>query len=143
MTPLLRVIIVGGIGILAYQAIAAAAAGALQVNYTKFAFGSYAIYAAAGYFASRRGPVLWGVLAGAAVAAVEAVAGWRLAAVVGPDIVRLGLNDAHAGRSWLALAAVIVVVGAMLGLLGAVIALWRKRRDERASPPAEAARRST
>lgn len=131
MTPLLRVIIIGGIGILAYQAIAAATAGAVQVAYTKFAFGSYAIYAAAGYFAARRGPVIWGVLAGAAVAAIEAVAGWRLAAVVGPDIVRLGLDEAHAGRSWVSLALVIVAVGAMLGLLGGLLALWRRRSAAR------------
>lgn len=141
MTPLLRIIIVGGIGILAFEAIAASAAGALGIGYAKFAVGSYAIYAAVGYLAVRSGPVFWGPVAGAAVAGVEAVAGWRLAAIVGPDIVRLGLDEARQGRSWIVLALVLIAVGAMLGLLGGLLSEWQKRRGLR-SAPAQPDRRS-
>lgn len=127
MTILFRIIIVGGIGILAYSAVAAAASGAVGIDYTRFAFGSYAIYAAAGFVAGRWGPLWWGPAAGAAVAAVEGIFGWRLAAAVGPDIVRLGLSERHAGSSWLALLGILMVVGALLGFIGAAYARWRRR----------------
>ena len=130
MTILARVIIVCGIAILAYQAIAAAASGALGIAYTKFAFGSYAIYAAAGFTAGRYGPLWWGAAAGAAVAAIEGFFGWRLAAVVGPDVVRLGLHESHASSSWVWRLLALALVGAGLGLVGGAYAHWRRRRRE-------------
>lgn len=126
MTALARVIVIGGIGILAYRAIAAAAAGAIGIDYARFVIGSYVIFAVAGYLAGRAGPLWWGAVAGAAVAAVEALAGWRLAAAVGPESVRLVLEEARTGRSWTSLVLLVMVAGTALGLAGAALARWRR-----------------
>ena len=128
MIPLARIIVIGGIGILAYRAIAAAAAGAIGVDYARFVIGSYIIFAIVGYLAGRAGPLWWGAAAGAAVAGVEAVAGWRLAAAVGAESVRLVLEEARTGRSWTSLVLLVMVAGAVLGVAGAAIAWWRRGR---------------
>lgn len=129
---LARIIVTLGIAVLAFEAIAAAAAGEMGLRYDRFAFGSYAIFAAAGLFAGRGGPLWWGPIAGGAVAAVSGIFGWRLAALVGPVAVRLGLNETHAGTSWLDRLGVLALVGAALGLAGAGYAHWRERRVKRA-----------
>jgi hypothetical protein len=129
MIGLLRVIVAGGIGILAWDAIAAAAAGALRLDYSRFAVGSCAIYAAAGALAGRAPHPLWrGPAAGAAVAAVSGIAGWRLASLIGPDAVRLGLDETHGGSAWLTRLGVLLLLGAGLGAAGAGYARWRDRR---------------
>lgn len=126
MTALARIIVVCGIGVLAYRAIAAAAAGAIGVPYVRFLVGSYIIFSVAGYLAGRLGPLWWGAVAGAIVAAIEAVAGWRLAAAIAPEPVRLGLEAARAGRPWSSIVIVVMAVGAALGIGGAAIARWRR-----------------
>ena len=127
MTILARIIVICGIGVLAYRAIAAAAAGAIGVPYIRFVVGSYIIFDIAGYAAGRFGPLWWGAAAGSAVAAVEAVAGWRLAAALAPESVRIGLEEARAGRSWTSIVLLVMAAGAGLGLIGAAIARWRQR----------------
>ena len=131
MSVLARIIVIGGIGVLAYRAIAMSAAGAMGVEYTRFVVGSYAIFAIVGYVAGRFGPLWWGAVAGAMVAAVEALAGWRLASAVGPESVRLVLEEARTGRSWTSLVLLVMVAGAALGLAGAAFARWRHGRDRR------------
>lgn len=128
MTILTRVIIVCGIGVLAYRAIAAATAGAIGLDYTSFVVGSYIIFGVSGYVAGRYGPLWWGAAAGAAVAAIEALAGWRLAAAVGPESVRLVLEEARTGRSWTSLVLLVMAAGAGLGLIGAALARRRRAR---------------
>jgi hypothetical protein len=142
MIPLARIIVIGGIGILAYRAIAAAAAGAIGVDYARFVVGSYIIFAIAGYLAGRAGPLWWGAVAGAAIAGVEALAGWRLAAAVGPQSVRLVLEEARTGRSWTSLVLLVMVAGAILGVTGAAIAWWRGGRFGRTPSATEAGRRA-
>jgi hypothetical protein len=129
MIALARTIVICGIGVLAYRAIAAATAGAVGVDYTRFVIGSYIIFGIAGYIAGRIGPLWWGAAAGAAVAAVEALAGWRLASAVGPESVRLVLEEARTGRSWTTLVLLVMAAGAGLGLVGASFARWRRKRS--------------
>lgn len=142
MTILVRIIIIGGIGILAYRAIAASAAGALGFEYTRFIIGSYVICAITGYVAGKRGPLWWGAVTGAAVAAVEVIAGWRLAAAVSPAAARQVIEEARAARSWTELVLLVMLVGSALGLGGAVYAWWRNGRFGRYEPLTGAERRA-
>ena len=140
MIALARVIVVGGIGVLAYRAIAAAASGEIGVDYNRFVVGSYVIFAIAGYAAGRVGPLWWGAAAGATVAGVEALFGWRLATAVGPESVRLILEEARAGRSWTSLVLLVMAAGGALGLAGAAFAGWHKGRLRGEGAPARSGR---
>lgn len=131
MSLVARIIAIGGIGILAWQALAASTSSATGIAYSHFAIGSYVIYAFAGYTAGRFGPLWWGLLAGGGVALIEGIAGWPVAALAGPDLVRLGLAEARQNDQLLLLVLTITAVGAVLGLIGAGVARWQKRTERR------------
>ena len=117
---LTRVVLLGGLGVVAYDVVASILARHFPLPYTRFVIGSYAIYLFTGYLAARRAPFWHGPLAGAAVAAVDAGLGWPLSAQLGPAGLAAVYASAPVPRiGWIVL---IVAVGTALGLVGAGLA---------------------
>ncbi len=118
---LTRILLLGGLGVVAYDVVASMLARGFALTYGRFAIGSYAIYLLTGYLAARRAPFWHGPLAGAAVAAVEAGLGWPLSAQLGPaDSAAVYASAPAAAR--IGMVVLLAAVGAALGLVGAGLA---------------------
>lgn len=118
MSPVM-IAVVGGVGVLLFDAIAAVIARTGLVAYTWFAPGSLIAYGLAGYFAAGAasgGPVVVGAAAGAAAAASESTIGWRIARALGvDDVSRVSERDEAAA------AAMVTCTGAILGAVGGLL----------------------
>jgi hypothetical protein len=80
-----RIVSCGGAAIVLFDALAASAAEALDFDYALAVFGSFFIYGVVGHVVSRtEGDPRASALAGAAVALIEATAGWAVSAAIGP-----------------------------------------------------------
>lgn len=110
----------GGIGVVAFDAVAAWAAKTFEFEYAAAAWGSFLIYAAVGYAASREtGSLRVSAAMGGAVALVEATVGLAVAWAIGPG--RLDGADAPLIAATIA---AVVLVGALIGCFGG----WVQRR---------------
>ncbi len=104
-----RIVAYGGAAIVIFDAIAASAAKAFDFDYALAVFGSFFIYGVVGrLMSSTGGDLRASAFAGAAVALIEATAGWAVSAAIGPG----RIEDVNAAE----------IVGILLGmvLLGAL-----------------------
>ncbi len=133
MSPLLRVILVAAAAVLVYDAVAAVASRSTGFPYTSAVYGSYIVYAGAGYFGMRVSGRLWaGALAGGTTGLADSTLGWLISNAIGPYIPPMELPTGPA-----AVLAVVIVVSlsaALIGLIGAFASKLLKATPS--SPPA-------
>jgi hypothetical protein len=110
-----RVIVWGAIAIIVFDAVAAAASRQFGFKYTAAAFGSYLLYAAVGYLASRAGTVSDAGAAGAAMGMVDATLGWAVSWAIGPG--RMPDGTLTVSR-WVVTLVVVTIIAAICGALG-------------------------
>jgi hypothetical protein len=122
-----RIVLGGGAAIVIFDALAASAAKALDLDYALAAFGSVFIYAVVGRVVRRTGRDLRAcALAGAAVALIDATAGWAVSGAIVPDQI----------EDFGAVAIVGIILGAML--LGALFGWVGGRFGGSSRPSAQA-----
>jgi hypothetical protein len=114
------VVAIGCLAVLVFDALGATASRWLRFRYSRLAPGSYALYSATSVVAAHLGPAWIGVVAGAAVALVEATIGWAISWWIGPGrpSAPIALSRARVIR----IIALVTLTGAAFGLVGALVA---------------------
>jgi hypothetical protein len=113
-----RAALVAGIAIVAFDTLASVFSRVTGFDYTKFAYGSYLIQSAAGFFGRRSGLSFWrATLLGTWVGFVEATVGWAVSWWIGPGRV-LGLV---AAETVIGIILYVIIGATALGALGAFI----------------------
>lgn len=121
-----RVVSIGAVTIVAFDAIASAASKALGFPYAHAIYGEMLIYLAVGYFAARStGNVGRAALAAGMVGAVEGTLGWWASWIIGPG--RLPGNPSGVEFA-LELAWGFVFVVGIASVVGAIAGLAGRRR---------------
>ena len=109
------------ITVVAFDVMFSLVSKALQINYVDFIFGSWILYAAAGFFVCRYLTFPEGILGGAVAGLSDSTAGWAVSSLIGPY-----MSQPQPDLSPVLILIVIVVVtgsGAFLGLVGALLSL--------------------
>ena len=117
-----RIVFCGGAAIVIFDALAASAAKTFDFDYALAVFGPFLIYGVVGCLVSRTGGTLpAAAVAGAAVALVDATAGWAVSAAIGPgrieDVGAAEIVGVQLGA---------VLVGALFGLVGGRLGTRRR-----------------
>ena len=131
----MRWILIACVAIVAFDAITAVAAKALNFGYTGFPWiiGSTAIYAFPAVMAARDGQELrMSALAGAAVALVDATIGWAVGWIIGPGAPPPGSGSPEV-LGLAVIAVVVVTVGAGIGLAAGLVTRRFARRSSAGS----------
>jgi len=113
-----RVVVFGGVAVVLYDAIAAVASRQFDFPYTNAAFGSYILYAVAGYIAGRAGGWRVGAAVGAVLGLIDASIGWAVSTALhanAPPTPHLTI------LTWAVVAVMVMVTGGICGLIGGAI----------------------
>jgi hypothetical protein len=123
-----RAALVAGGAIVAFDAVASIISRMTGFDYTNFAYGSYLIQAAAGFFGRRSGLSFWGAtLLGTWVGLVEATAGWAVSWWIGP-----GRVEGPVATEVLIGIVLYVAIGAtVLGALGSIVGGFTRASERR------------
>lgn len=85
VSPWLRVVAIGGVAVVVFDAVAATASKLAGFPYGNAAIGSWVIYFAVGYFAVKAtNSIRKAALAGAIAGAIEATLGWGVSWMIAP-----------------------------------------------------------
>ena len=126
MFPGMRWVLVGCVGIVAFDALGATAAEQLDFPYQYLFAMSFAIYGTVGFLAAREtGRAKAGGIAGATVAFVEATVGWAVSWLIGPG----EPEGDYRVSTLVGTAAVVVAAGAVIGLVAGRVATRTKRAE--------------
>ena len=120
MSSLEKVLLGGSVAIVAFDALASAAAVRRGFPYAAAPLGAFLIYAAVGFRAVRagKGGVRIGALVGAAMGLVDATLGWAVSRAIAPEV---SPTDVTVPR-WMMVAVMVVLTGAIFGALGGFLA---------------------
>ena len=119
MMQFIRLVAIGAIVVLLFDAIASIASNQLGFPYTSAAWGSYLIYGATGYFVGRQFDVPRAALAGAALGFVDATLGWAASTALQANAPPTPeLNPAM----WVTIAITVMITGAICASIGGAIA---------------------
>jgi hypothetical protein len=106
------------LAIVAFDAVASIISRTAGIEYTKFAYGSYLIQAAAGFFGRRSGLSFWGAtLLGTWVGFVEATVGWAVSWWIGPGRVEGPLS----AEMLIGIILYVAIGATVLGALGCLV----------------------
>jgi len=124
VNPSFRVVVVAAIAVVALDTLGSLAARAFGFGYGSLAWGSFIIYAVAGFCAARSSTLRTAAQAGGAVALVDATLGWAIAWALGPGrptagYIGIGPLLGTVGLAWL--------IGIALGLMGGLVARFFTR----------------
>jgi hypothetical protein len=117
MPAIVRVLLVGGAAVVAFDALASLASRRFGFAYTSAAIGSWVIYAVVGFFAADSGSIAAAALAGAAMGLVDATLGWYVSRRIGPGRVPGGLTMSR----WMRVAITVMLLASAAGALGALV----------------------
>ena len=122
MSYQLRVILVGVLAVIVFDAIAALASRRFGFAYAKATVGSALIYGTIGFLAARgsdASPLQSAAFAAGIVGFVDASAGWGVSWIIGPG--RLPGGTAMTLERWLGAAVFVVALACAIGVFGGVI----------------------
>jgi len=123
MSYQVRVILVGVLAVIVFDAIAAAASRRFGFAYAKATVGSALIYGTIGFLAARGSdarPLQSAAFAAGIVGFVDASAGWAVSWIIGPG--RLPGGTAMTLERWVGAAVFVVALACAIGVVGGVIA---------------------
>ena len=113
------VLAIGASVVLCYDTAAALASRRFGFRYSRAQIGSYLLYAAIGYATVRNGTAVTPYTAGAVIGLVDVTAGWAVSWAIGPGRPPSGTL---VPRQWLFIAAIMVMVAGICGMLGGALA---------------------
>jgi hypothetical protein len=118
------IIAIGCLAVLVFDLLGATASRWLGFQYSRLVAGSYVIYTATSIVAARLGPAWLGIVAGAAVAFVEATIGWAISWWIGPGrpSAPISLSPARMFR----IVVLVTMIGIVCGSVGTVVAALRR-----------------
>jgi hypothetical protein len=123
-----RAALVAGLAIVAFDAVASIISRTSGIEYTRFAYGSYLIQAAAGFFGRRSGLSFWGAtLLGTWVGFVEATIGWAVSWWIGPGRVEGPL----AVEMLIGIVLYVAIGATVLGAVGAFLGAFKRSSEHR------------
>ena len=134
MSYQVRVILVGVLAVIVFDAIAAAASRRFGFAYAKATVGSALIYGTIGFLAARGSdarPLQSAAFAAGIVGFVDASAGWAVSWIIGPG--RLPGGTAMTLERWVGAAVFVVALACAIGVVGGVIGI-RAGADVAAAP---------
>ena len=123
MTSTVRLVLLGALIVLTFDAVGATASRALGFPYASLTIVSFAIFGTVCFYIGRRGGILPAVLGGAVLGLIDATLGWAIDWAIGPVGVPKGVPSL--GRV-LGTIVFVVVLTALLGLVGGVLG-WSLR----------------
>ena len=117
-----RVILIGVLAVIVFDAIAALASRRFGFAYAKATVGSALIYGTIGFLAARgsdANPLQSAAFAAGIVGLVDASAGWGVSWIIGPG--RLPDGTAMTLERWLGAAVFVIALACAIGVVGGVI----------------------
>jgi hypothetical protein len=120
-----RIVLLGGLAIICFDALAAVASQRFGFAYSKASIGSDIIYACIGFLATEgTASITRGILAAAMVGVLDATIGWWVSWLIGPGRIPTGPPSA---LELLAAVAVVAILGATAGAIGGLANKWQNR----------------
>ena len=130
MKDLSRVLLLGALAIVLYDAIAALGSTSLGFPYSRTAYGSYLLYTVIGFFATRTGGTKGALAAGLTLGLVDATVGWAVSALIGPGRPPAGMSFTI--LMWLVVAVTFCITATICALLGALTSRFVDSRPKTA-----------
>ena len=123
MSRTLKIVLIGLVGIIAYDVILSLASRSLGFPYWYGSAGSLLIYAAVGYSIGRFASVPYAVAGAANVALGDATIGWWLSWIIGPGKPQsVSLSPKVFATTFV----MVIVIGGLIGACGAIAARLRR-----------------
>jgi hypothetical protein len=120
----IRLMLIGGTAIVAFDAIAAIASRQFGFAYTQAAIGSVVLYGAFGFVAGRIERWKFIVQVGAMLGLIDSTIGWAVSSAVGPNIPKMPPINA---LSWFIVAVSVVISSLVCALVGGAIGRVTRR----------------
>lgn len=127
MTNGTRVAIVGGVAVIAFDAIASIVSRSTGIPYDRATYGSWILYALIGYMAGRTSPTTAlksAALTGIVVGVADATLGWATSWSLGQGRVAGGISAAQ----WIFVAAIVTLLATGFAALGGSFARMQNSR---------------
>jgi hypothetical protein len=118
--PVWQTILLFGLIAIAFDTIWATIARAKGYSYSKGMWVSFLAYTFAGGVAAQSGNIFDGSFTGLGVSGIEATIGWWISWVIGPGRLPVTVSKEAAPRVILRTITIVMLIGACLGVLGAV-----------------------
>ena len=122
-----RITVIASSAIVALDTFGSLASKAFGFGYGSLAWGSFLIYAVAGFFAARSGGLRTAAMTSGAVALVDATLGWAISWALGPGRPATGYTGIG---PILGTVVFVWLTGIVLGLMGGLIARFLARRPD-------------
>lgn len=116
-----KIIVAGGIAVVAYDLLASLASRGFGFPYARASIGSYLLYLAIGFVAARSAstaPIQNAAIAAGVAGLVDASVGWAVSWALGPARLPSGIT-LTIGR-WMSAALFVIVLAAAVGAIGGV-----------------------
>lgn len=126
MNRVTRIILLGAVVIVAYDTMTALVSAGFGISYGLFSIGSFLIYFLFGLLTALKSRWLVGALAGAVIGFAEATVGWAISWAVGPGKPPVDMDAV----AIIATIALVIPIGAFLGLLGGLFSLIGRRNAQ-------------
>lgn len=118
MPPSKKVVAIGAVAVIAYDAVTALASHQFGFAYTRAAVGSYLLYAMVGYFAAKSDGLRSAVRAGATIGLIDASVGWAVSWAIGPG---RPSNGALTPVPWLVIAVIVASSATICAAIGSAV----------------------
>ena len=130
MTPFVKLVTIGAVVVLLFDATAAIASRLLDFPYTSAAWGSYVVYGTTGYFVGRQFSVARSALAGIVLGLVDATLGWAASSALRANVPATAeLTPAM----WAVIAITVMITGAICASIGGAVGRATQRRPSSAA----------
>jgi hypothetical protein len=117
MKHFILIILTGAFAVLIFDTIGALISRSFGFGYQTLIIGSFLIYAAVGFAASKYGGLIFASLAGGITALIDATLGWYISLVIGPGHPAAEMDS----MSIISTVTMVTIIGAIIGFIGGLI----------------------